>query len=73
VFVDGVDIETFQVAGTDPGDPQYLTEGDTTAELKITTNDDGWDLIYVILSFSTVPGTEAGLYPVGILAYSYEY
>ncbi len=72
VFIDGVDIETFKVAGTAPGDPQYLSEGDTSAELKITTHGDGWDLVYVILSFSTVPGTESGLFPVGIVTYTYE-
>ncbi|MBA7599183.1 hypothetical protein ES703_06210 [subsurface metagenome] len=72
VFIDGVDIETFKVAGTGPGDPQYLSEGDTSAELKITTHSDGWDLVYVILSFRTVPGTETGLFPVSIMTYTYE-
>jgi hypothetical protein len=71
-FIDGVDIETFKVAGTDAGDPHYLTEGDTSAELKITTHGDGWDLVYVILSFRTVPGTEAGLFPVRIITYTHE-
>jgi len=65
-FIDGVDIDTFDVS-------PCIDAGDTSAEVKIETQSDSWNLVYVVLSFSTVPGTESGLFPVGILAYSYEY
>jgi hypothetical protein len=61
-----VDVDTFDAS-------PYIDAGDTSAEVKLYTQDDSWNLIYVILSFRTVPGTEPGLFPVGILAYSYEY
>ena len=64
VFIDGVDIDTFD---TSP----YVDPGDTSAEVELITADDSWNLVYVILSFRTVPGTEFGTFPVGILAYSY--
>jgi hypothetical protein len=64
-FIDGVDIDTFD---TSP----YVDAGDTSAEVKLITDIDHWNLVYVMLSFRTVPGTEAGLYPVGLVTYSYD-
>jgi hypothetical protein len=64
-FIDGVDIDTFDVS-------PYIDPGDTSAEVELITADDSWNLVYVILSFRTVPGTESGLFPVGIMTYTYE-
>jgi len=65
VFIDGVDIDTFDAS-------PYIDKDNTSAEVKLITDTDSWNLIYVILSFRTVPGTEGGLFPVGIVVYTYE-
>jgi len=49
-----------------------VDSGDTSAEVKLITDIDHWNLVYVMLSFRTVPSTEPGLYPVGIIGYTYE-
>ena len=64
-FIDGVDIDTFDVS-------PYIDSGDASAEVKLITGTDSWNLVYVILSFRTVPGTETGLFPVRIMTYTYE-
>jgi len=64
-FIDGVDIDTFD---TSP----YVDAGDTSAEVKLITDIDHWNLVYVMLSFRTVPSTEPGLYPVNIIGYTYD-
>jgi len=63
--IDGVDIDTFDAS-------PYVDAGDTSAEVKLITDIDHWNLVYVMLSFRTVPSTEPGLYPVGIIGYTYE-
>ena len=60
-----------QITDFDQASP-YIDTGDTSAEVKLITGSDSWNLVYVILSFRTVPGTESGLFPVGIMTYSYE-
>ena len=64
-FIDGVDIDTFDTS-------LYVDAGDTSAEVKLITDIDHWNLVYVMLSFRTVPSTEPGLYPVNIIGYTYE-
>jgi len=64
-FIDGVDVDTFDAS-------PYIDADDTSAEVKLETQSDSWNLVYVVLSFRTVPGTEAGLYPVGLVTYSYD-
>lgn len=63
-FIDGVDIDTFNVSSP------IVNEGDTLAEVQLTTDVDSWNLVYVVLSFrSNIPG---GLAPnsVGSITYS---
>jgi hypothetical protein len=62
--IDGIDIDTFDVS-------DLIDEGDTSATLKFYTGQDGWALIYVFLSFKTVPTEESGGFPVGILSFGY--
>jgi hypothetical protein len=62
--IDGIDIDTFDVS-------DLIDEGDTSATLKFYTGQDGWALIYVFLSFKTVPTEESGSFPVGILSFGY--
>jgi hypothetical protein len=63
-FIDGVDIDTFDVSN-------YLTQGDTWAKLHLDTGIDSWNLIYIILSLRTEPSHYSGLYPTGIVTYSF--
>jgi len=65
LFIDGVDIDTFDVS-------DELDEGDTSAEVELGTAIDSWNLVYIILSFRTEHASESGLYPVGIITYTYE-
>ncbi|HEY78906.1 MAG TPA: hypothetical protein G4O09_07325, partial [Dehalococcoidia bacterium] len=62
--IDGIDIDTFDVS-------DLIDEGDNSATLKFYTGQDGWALIYVFLSFKTVPTEESGSFPVGILSFGY--
>jgi hypothetical protein len=64
-FIDGVDIDTFNVSGP------IINPGDTAAEVKLTTGIDSWNLIYIILSFRSELG---GLTPnsLGIITYNYQ-
>ena len=55
-LVDGVDIKTFNIKWDtngngvlDSGD--LLHPGDTSARIDMPTNDDSWNLVYIILSF----------------------
>ena len=52
--VDGVDIDTFEIKWSDG----LLDPGDTSAQLKLPTGDDSWNLVYIILSLrsETVTG-----------------
>jgi hypothetical protein len=63
-FIDGVDIDTFNVSSP------IMSPGDTSAEVKLTTDIDSWNLVYIILSFRSELG---GLTPnsLGIITYNY--
>ncbi|MFC1916010.1 hypothetical protein ACFLW4_04870 [Chloroflexota bacterium] len=63
-FIDGVDIDTFNVSAP------IINPGDTSAEVSLSTDVDCWNLIYVILSFRSEYG---GLTPnsTGIISYKY--
>ena len=63
-FIDGVDIDTFNVSSP------IMNQGDTSAEVKLTTGIDSWNLVYIILSFRSELG---GLAPnsLGIITYDY--
>ena len=66
MFIDGVDIDTFDVSDD-------LAEGDTSALVELGTGVDSWNLVYIILSFRTIPHEEeTGLPPVGIISYTYQ-
>ena len=60
--IDGVDIDTFDVAS-------YVDEGDTSAVVGMGTPNEIWNVVYLFLSFRTdmVPGS--GHSPVGIISY----
>ena len=64
LFIDGVDIDTFNVS------PPIINSGDTSAEIKLGTGIDCWNLCYLMLSFRDVPG---GNRPdrIGTITYSY--
>ncbi len=63
-FIDGVDIDTFNVSAP------IVNPGDTSAEVSLSTDIDCWNLIYTILSFRSEYG---GLTPnsCGIITYRY--
>jgi hypothetical protein len=63
-FIDGVDIDTFNVSAP------IVNPGDTSAEVSLSTSIDCWNLIYTILSFRSEYG---GLIPnsCGIITYKY--
>ncbi|MBN1367754.1 MAG: hypothetical protein JW967_07495 [Dehalococcoidales bacterium] len=44
---DGIDIDTFYITWTSG----LLNQGDTSAHIDIYTEQDGWNLVYIILSF----------------------
>jgi len=64
VFIDGVDIDTFNVSSP------IINPSDTSATVSLGTDVDCWNLIYIILSFRSEYG---GLTPnsSGIISYSY--
>ena len=62
--IDGIDIDTFDVSGT-------ISQGDTAATLTFETGQDGWALIYIFLSFDTVPSTDTDEIPVGIITFGF--
>lgn len=43
--IEGIDIDTFIISGA------IIESGDTNAEVKLLTESDSWNLIYIILSF----------------------
>lgn len=49
-LIDGVDIDTFNVSSP------IINPGDTSAEVKITTGIDSWNLVYIILAFRSEIG-----------------
>lgn len=63
--IDGLDIDTFDIT-------DYVVQGQNEAELELRTGYDIWNLIYVIISFRTEPGTNPTTLPVGILTYTYQ-
>ena len=63
-FIDGLDIDTFDIT-------DFVVQGLYEAELELGTGFDIWNLIYVIISFRTEPGTNPTTLPVGILTYTY--
>ena len=50
---DGVDIDTFHVTWASG----LLNQGDTSAHIDLPTNDDSWNLVYIILSFRSLTTT----------------
>ncbi|GAF94026.1 unnamed protein product [marine sediment metagenome] len=63
-FIDGVDIETFDVSS-------YISPGDTSATVELGTGVDIWNLVYIILSFRSDISTSWHPYPVRIIAVNY--
>ena len=63
-FIDGVDIDTFNVS------VPIISPGDTSAEVTLSTSIDSWNLVYIILAFRSEYG---GLTPnsTGIISYHY--
>jgi hypothetical protein len=63
-LIDGVDIDTFNVSSP------IINPGDTTAEVKLSTRIDSWNMVYIILAFRSEIGD---LTPnsVGIISYDY--
>jgi hypothetical protein len=61
-LIDGVDVDTFNVSSP------IINSGDTSAEVKLTTGIDSWNLVYIILAFRSELGD---LTPnsVGIISY----
>ncbi|GEM_PF-2806086 len=62
--IDGVDIDTFNVSSP------LILGGDTSAAVELGTGIDQWNLIYILLSFSSEFG---GLTPnaAGVISYNY--
>ena len=57
----GIDIDT---VGNDPTNGQYITwasgilhQGDTSATIYLHTEEDEWDLVYIIISFRSLTTT----------------
>ncbi|MDY6835324.1 MAG: DUF3344 domain-containing protein [Chloroflexota bacterium] len=62
-FIDGVDIDTFNVS-------DQINPGDTSATMKLGTANDSWNLVYTILSFrSDVTAESWEPYPMIIISY----
>lgn len=62
-FIDGVDIDTFDVSA-------YISPGDTSATVELGTGVDSWNMVYAILSFrSDVTAEEWDPYPMCIITY----
>lgn len=62
---DGIDIDTL---GIDPTNGQYITwgsgilnEGDTSAQIKMWTHTDVWNLTYIVISFRSATTTGGSL------------
>ena len=47
----------------------FIDEGDTTAILEFDTGQDGWALIYIFLSFDTIPTEETDYTPLSIISF----
>ncbi|MFC1893528.1 hypothetical protein ACFLYR_05810 [Chloroflexota bacterium] len=60
--IDGVDIDTFDVAS-------YIDEEDTSAVVQLGTSNEIWSLVYLLLSFRTDIVPDSGRTPVGIITY----
>jgi hypothetical protein len=61
-LIDGVDIDTFDISSP------IINPGDTSAEVMFTTEDDHWNLIYMLLAFRS---DNAVLIPSGTGIYAY--
>ena len=61
--IDGIDIDTFDVSSV-------IGEGDTAATLAFDTGQDGWALIFILVSFKTDPSTVGAESPVGIITFT---
>ena len=62
ITIDGVDIDTFSVQYP------YIKPGDTEATVKMPTQTDSWNLVYIVLSFRseiTIGGTISYRYETG--------
>ena len=60
--IDGVDIDTFDVAG-------YIDEGDTSAVIEMGTDIEIWNVVYLFLTFRSDIVAVSGESPVGIISY----
>ena len=48
-----------------------VDEGDTAATLKLDTGVDGFNIVYIFLSFKTVTTEESGQAQVGVVTFGY--
>jgi hypothetical protein len=63
VSIDGVDIDTFDVS-------DCIDDGASSATLEFFTGQDGWALVYIFLSFDTIPTVETGGSQLSIITFS---
>jgi len=62
---EGIDIDAFWIQ------EPVVDEGDTAATLRIDTGVDGFNIVYIFLSFKTVPTEESGQAQVGVVTFGY--
>jgi hypothetical protein len=48
---DGIDIDTFNIPWATEAKPWFLEPGDSSAHIDMPTQQDSWNLVYMILSF----------------------
>ncbi len=60
-----MDIDTFSI------EEPVINPGDTAAMLKLDTGVDGFNIVYIFLSFDTVSTEETNKSPVGIITFGY--
>jgi hypothetical protein len=64
-LIDGVDVDTFDASA-------YIDPGDTSAEIKLSTGVDSWNLCYIILSFRSEIAENWLPRSVGVVTCSYD-
>ena len=64
-LIDGVDVDTFDVSA-------YINPGDTSAEIRLSTGIDSWNLCYIILSFRSEVAENWLPRSVGVVTCSYD-
>ena len=62
---EGLDIDAFFI------EAPVINEGDTAATLTLDSGIDIWNIVYIFLSFDTVPDEEIGGTPVGVVTFSH--